>query len=329
MTGKILIAYSTQTGINESVANTMATALRTTYSMDVTVADLKNGEPDLSQFQSIIVGGGVNNTNVYNEAVDFLGKDFRGKNVAVYFSCEDEENPKAQSTEDNSRKALAKNQSLKPIDVAAFGGCMRRQGRPVMDELNMNRARDWAIELGKKFIALEPIPVVEVKPVIEKTPEPMPIVEILPIVETSVTANEKEGVFEIILDAANKFRFHLKAGNGQIIAVSQGYVAKESAINGIDSIKKNAQIAKIVDLSTTEGAKPKHGKGIVQDPVFEIQTNAPDKWRFHLKAGNGEIIAVSQSYQSKESAESGIASVKKNASMAKVVDLTLEAAIEA
>ncbi|MCW4017791.1 MAG: YegP family protein [Candidatus Bathyarchaeota archaeon] len=63
--------------------------------------------------------------------------------------------------------------------------------------------------------------------------------------------------------------------------------------------------------------------------VFEIICDAADRFRFHLKAGNGEIIAVSQSYLSKQSAEGGIASVKKNAPMAKVVDLTVEAAIEA
>jgi uncharacterized protein len=322
MTGKILIAYSTKTGINEAAAHAIAETLKTTYNMDATVADLRNGQPDIAPFQNIIVGGGVDNTNVYNEAVNFLEKDFWGKNVAVYFCCEDEENPKAQSTEDNSKKVLVKNKSLMLIDTVAFGGCMLRQGRPVMDEVNMNRTREWAVELGKKFIALEPVPVV-MMPVVVKTPEPTPMVA------KAENANETEGVFEIILDAANKFRFHLKAGNGEIIAVSQGYGAKESAIKGIDSIKKNAPIAKIADLTTGEVAVPKHAKGIVQEPVFEIQTNAPDKWRFHLKAGNGEIIAVSQSYGSKESTESGIASVKKNAAMAKVVDLTLEAAIEA
>ena len=323
MTGKILIVYSTKSGINEAAAHAIADVLKTTYSMDATIADLRNGQPDITPFQNIVVGGGVDNTSVYNEAVNFLEKDFWGKNVAVYFSCEDEENPKAESTEDNSRKVLVKNKSLMLIDVVAFGGCMLRQGRPVMDELNMNRVRDWAIELGKKFRALEPMPVVKVAPVVEKTPKPIPVATV------SAMANENEGVFEIILDAANKFRFHLKAGNGQIITVSQGYGAKESAIGGIDSIKKNAPIAKIVDLTAGEVAVPKHVKGIVQDPVFEIQTNAPDKWRFHLKAANGEIIAVSQSYQAKESAESGIASVKKNAPTAKVVDLTLETAIEA
>lgn len=322
LTGKILIVYSTKSGINEQAAHSIADALKTTYSIDVTIADLRNGSPDITPFQNIVVGGGVNSSSVYNEAVDFLGKDFGGRNVAVYFCCEDEENPKAESTQDNSRKILAKNTSLKLVDVAAFGGCMLREGRPVMDEVNMNRIRDWAMELGKKFDA-------ETK--MSQQEASMPIFEAVPIVEMPITAKETNGFFEISLDAANKFRFHLKAGNGEIIAVSQGYGAKESVMKGIDSVKKNAPNARVADLTTTEGAmlKANPAKGIVQEPVFEIQTNAPDKWRFHLKAANGEIIAVSQSYGSKESAESGIASVKKNAPMAKVVDLTLEATIEA
>jgi uncharacterized protein YegP (UPF0339 family)/menaquinone-dependent protoporphyrinogen IX oxidase len=317
MTGKILIAYSTKSGINEAAAHTIAGTLKTTYSMDVTVADLRNGEPDITPFQNIIVGGGVKSTSVYNEAVNFLEKDFGGRNVAVYFCCEDEENPKVQSTADNTIKVLAKNTSLKPVDVAAFGGCMLRQGRPVMDETNMSRVREWAIEIGMKFnIQAQP------------SPQVAQVVEATPVVEMTAAPKETEGIFEIIRDSANKFRFHLKAGNGQIIAVSQSYGAKESAINGIDSIKKNAPLAKIADLTKEEEMpKTKHAKGIIPEPVFEIQTNGPDKWRFHLKAVNGEIIAVSQSYQTKESVLSGIASVQKNAPTAKMVDLTLEAAI--
>jgi uncharacterized protein YegP (UPF0339 family) len=173
----------------------------------------------------------------------------------------------------------------------------------------------------------EPMPVVEVIPVVEKTPEPMPVVEVIPVVEMSATAKVTEGVFEILFDAAGKFRFHLKAANGQIIAVSQSYGTKESAIKGIASIKKNAPTAKIADLTTAGGTMPEptHAAGIVQDPVFEIQCNAPDKFRFHLKAANGQIIAVSQSYLTKQSAEKGIASVKTNAPMAKVVDHTTAA----
>ena len=151
MMEKTLIVFSTKTGINAMVADSIFDVLKASYNMDVTIHDLQNGSPDIAPFQNIIVGGGVKGTNVYDEAVDFLGKDFEGKSVALYFCCEDYENPKMQSTEENTKKALAKNMSLKPIDVVAFGGCMLEHGKPVMDALNMNRVTDWAMEMGKKF----------------------------------------------------------------------------------------------------------------------------------------------------------------------------------
>ena len=151
MTGKTLIVFSTIRGLNDEVAHIIADVLKTTYNMDVTVADLGKGPPDITPFQNIIVGGGGGGKNVYNEAVDFLEKDFEGRNVALYFLCEGGENPNAESTEANQKKLLAKNKSLKPIDVAAFGGCLISQNRMVMDDQNMDRVKEWAIELGKKL----------------------------------------------------------------------------------------------------------------------------------------------------------------------------------
>jgi menaquinone-dependent protoporphyrinogen IX oxidase len=151
MVGETLIVYATKTGINAKAANAIADVLKTTYNLNVTVADLKDLPPEIAPFQNIIVGCGVKGTNVYNDAVNFLDKDFGDRKVALFFCCEDYENPKAESTEDNLKKALALNKSLKPIDVAAFGGCMRKQGKDVIDTLNMDRVKDWAIALGKKF----------------------------------------------------------------------------------------------------------------------------------------------------------------------------------
>jgi uncharacterized protein len=56
-----------------------------------------------------------------------------------------------------------------------------------------------------------------------------------------------EPVFEWYKDKKDKFRFRLKAANGEIIAVSEGYASKEGCVNGIESVKKNAPIAKIVE----------------------------------------------------------------------------------
>lgn len=56
------------------------------------------------------------------------------------------------------------------------------------------------------------------------------------------------GKFEIYTDNADKYRFRLKAGNGQVIATGQGYASKEGCLNGIESIKKNAADAEIVEV---------------------------------------------------------------------------------
>lgn len=57
-----------------------------------------------------------------------------------------------------------------------------------------------------------------------------------------------EPVFEVFKDAKEKFRFRLKAANGEIIATGEAYASKEGCIKGIESIKKNAPIAKVVDV---------------------------------------------------------------------------------
>jgi uncharacterized protein len=62
---------------------------------------------------------------------------------------------------------------------------------------------------------------------------------VTPIVEA------KNPKFEIYTDKAGEYRFRLKASNGQIIAVSEGYKAKASCTNGIESVKKNAVDVKV------------------------------------------------------------------------------------
>ena len=58
------------------------------------------------------------------------------------------------------------------------------------------------------------------------------------------------GKFELFKDKAGKFRFRLKASNGQIIAVGEAYETKAAAKNGIESVKKNAADAPVVDQTT-------------------------------------------------------------------------------
>jgi len=57
----------------------------------------------------------------------------------------------------------------------------------------------------------------------------------------------KNPKFEVYNDKAGEFRFRLKATNGQVIAASEGYKSKASCMNGIESVKKNAPDAEVVE----------------------------------------------------------------------------------
>ena len=99
------------------------------------------------------------------------------------------------------------------------------------------------------------------------------------------------GKFVITKRSNGEYQFNLKAGNGQVILASEGYAAKSSCENGIESVKKNAQ----------------------DDSKFEKKTSSNGKYYFSLKASNGQIIGSSEMYESTAARDNGIESVQKNA----------------
>ena len=58
---------------------------------------------------------------------------------------------------------------------------------------------------------------------------------------------QKHPKFEVYADKKGEFRFRLKARNGEIIATSEGYAAKASCLNGVESVRKN-----VVDAETVK-----------------------------------------------------------------------------
>jgi uncharacterized protein len=60
-------------------------------------------------------------------------------------------------------------------------------------------------------------------------------------------ANIMAGKFELYKDASGDFRFRLKAGNGQVVAVGEAYESKAAALNGIESVRNNAPDAVLDD----------------------------------------------------------------------------------
>lgn len=108
------------------------------------------------------------------------------------------------------------------------------------------------------------------------------------------------GKFELYKDKAGEFRFRLKAGNGERILASEGYSSKSAAMNGIESVKKNAS----------------------QPDRYERKTATSGKPYFVLRAANHQVIGNSDMYESDASCENGIKSVMNNAPDAAIDDQT-------
>ena len=116
-----------------------------------------------------------------------------------------------------------------------------------------------------------------------------------------------------VKETATGFKFNLLASNGQIIGVSEVYSGKEACLNGIESVRKNAEAANLEDQTADSVVS-------AVNPKFEIYTDKAGEFRFRLKARNGEIILSSEGYKAKASCENGIESVRKNAPEAEVVE---------
>jgi uncharacterized protein YegP (UPF0339 family) len=107
----------------------------------------------------------------------------------------------------------------------------------------------------------------------------------------------------VIKPAKNGVMFVLKAGNNEVIGTSEVYTTESAARNGVASVGKSALAANIENQVKGESAK---------NPKFEIYQDKRGEYRWRLKAGNGEIILVSEGYKAMASAKKGIASVVRN-----------------
>jgi uncharacterized protein YegP (UPF0339 family) len=56
------------------------------------------------------------------------------------------------------------------------------------------------------------------------------------------------GHFEVYKDAAGKYRFRLKAANGEVIATGEAYNSKEACMDGVQSVKNNAPTATVKEV---------------------------------------------------------------------------------
>jgi uncharacterized protein len=170
-------------------------------------------------------------------------------------------------------------------------------------------------------------------------------------VEAEQDATQKAGRFEIFVGHDGQYYFHLLAANGENVLRSEGYTTMQAAQNGIASVQANGVSAEgyevneasngewyfnivapngqIVGTSelyaTHSGCNTAVGKvmGIIAKTVvtqpaptggarFEIFKGLDNKYYFHLRAANGEIMLQSQGYTKRTNAVNGVASVRSN-----------------
>ena len=99
-------------------------------------------------------------------------------------------------------------------------------------------------------------------------------------------------------------KFDLKAPNGQTVLTSEVYATEAACRRGIASIRKNAALAQVADLTLGE---------ICPNPRFEVYQDKAGAYRFRLRSRNGRIVGVSEGYQTKVGCRNGIDSVIENA----------------
>jgi uncharacterized protein len=119
--------------------------------------------------------------------------------------------------------------------------------------------------------------------------------------------------YQVYKDSKGKYRFRFRAGNGRIVAVGEGYEQHASCLKGIKSIQNNCS-SEIEDL-TIESKK-------IPNPKYQIYYDEQNKFRFRLKAKNGEIIAQGEGYEAKEGCLNGIDALR-NGCDAEIEDSTI------
>jgi menaquinone-dependent protoporphyrinogen oxidase len=163
---KTLLAYMTKGGATEEAARTIVGVLRSKFSLEVDLVNLrKQPSPDIAPYNNVIVGSGVRTGKIYKEALRLLEQDFEGKKVA-FFICfsylsslktslpseDDKLLNRDQVVERYIKTALADYPKVKPVFVGATNGCLRVFGKAVTGAIDAAKTGALAEELGKRLV---------------------------------------------------------------------------------------------------------------------------------------------------------------------------------
>lgn len=104
--------------------------------------------------------------------------------------------------------------------------------------------------------------------------------------------------FEITKNDKGEFYFKLVTPEGKTLLRSEGYTAKASAKNGVESVRKNA----------------------TADGHLEVKEAKDGRPYLNLKAANGQVVATSPMFADAAACDAAVASIKADAAKAKVSD---------
>lgn len=108
------------------------------------------------------------------------------------------------------------------------------------------------------------------------------------------------GKYELSKNRSGQFFFNLKAANGQVILTSSSHPSKDNALHTLDAVRSSGSM----------------------DHHFERKVSTGGQPYFSLKTSDGENLGRSETYSSVAAMEKGIASVKRNALTARLIDLS-------
>jgi uncharacterized protein YegP (UPF0339 family) len=104
--------------------------------------------------------------------------------------------------------------------------------------------------------------------------------------------------FQLFQGLDGQYYFHLRAENGEIVLQSEGYTRRTSALAGTTSVRSNGPTAS----------------------RYQVRDAANGQAYFVLKAGNGQVIGVSETYASRDNAERAATEVATLLSGTAIID---------
>jgi menaquinone-dependent protoporphyrinogen IX oxidase len=154
--GRVLIAYASKGGATAESARIIAGVLRERHGLEVDVVDLaEDKKPDISGYDSVVIGSGIRIGMWYGRARGMMKRDFAGKRVAVFLSSMRAGKPEEYETARANylQKGIDRWLKVKPVAAEAFGGWYIRKGVKTETNHDPDKVRAWADELGRKLAA--------------------------------------------------------------------------------------------------------------------------------------------------------------------------------